>query len=68
MKDAHVDLQKAMTRTKKIKEREERVKEDMHWQWDGIQKMKILIKTKFDSEAIMFEKTLEFKQATLLYY
>jgi hypothetical protein len=30
VKDAHVDLQKAMTRTKKIKEREERVKEDMH--------------------------------------
>lgn len=68
MKDAHVELQKAMTRTKKIREREARKKEGMHWEWDAIQEMKIFKITKFDNEAIMFEKTLEFKQAILLCY
>ncbi len=57
---------RAMTRTKKIREKEARGNEGMHWQWIAIQKMKIPIKTKFDSEAIMFEKPLEFKQAHIV--
>lgn len=59
---------KGNEKDQKIREREARGKEGMHWQWDVIQKMKTRIKTKFDSEAIVFEKTLEFKQAILLCY
>jgi len=66
--DAQTTLQKIITWTKKFSRSRQ--------EWEKVciecgllpQKMKTLIKTRFTSKVIMFEKTLEFKQVIITCY
>jgi hypothetical protein len=68
VKDVQTSLQKVITWTKKSgKGRHEWEKACINsgmWHW----KLKILVKSKFANKVIMFEKTFEFKQDSLLCY
>jgi hypothetical protein len=68
VKDAQTSLQKVIIWTKKLGKGRQKWEKDCiesgmrHW------KLRSLVKTKFASKVIMFEKTLEFKQDMLLCY
>ncbi len=68
MKDAQATLQKTITWTKKFGEGKQEWKKACIKCGLPFQKFKTLIKTKFASKVIMFDKTLEFKQIIITYY
>jgi len=68
VKDAQTTLQKTITWTKKFSRSRQEWKKACIECGLSLQKIKTLIKTRFASNIIMFEKTLEFKQVIITCY
>jgi hypothetical protein len=66
MNDSQAALQKTITWTKKSRKRRQEWEKACMDSGLWLRKLKTHVKTRFVSTVIMFEKTLEFKVATLL--